>query len=99
MNVDSYQIRPWSITWRGATWTDEDAGLTAGDVCRLQILVGDSWASCNPWASPLHLASMIAVLAARSSGLDPLEELAVVNQTPAEEFVAAIEPRSVIKAA
>jgi hypothetical protein len=99
MNIDNHQIRPWTITWRGETWTDDNAGLTAGDVCRLQVLVGESWASVNPWASPLHLASMIAVLASRSSGSDALEMLAAVNETPAEEFLGAIGPRVELKAA
>lgn len=83
-------VRPWQITWRGQTWTIETAALTAGDVCRLQVLVGDSWGSADPWASPLHLASMIAVLASRGTALEPLEVLAVVHAMPADEFLATI---------
>lgn len=93
--IDSYQVMPWQITWQGQTWTDETAELTAGDVCRLQVLAGDAWASVNPWASPLHLASMIAVLAAKTANADPMAVLELVHATPAEEFIAAIAPRVV----
>lgn len=88
-------VRPWTITWSGHTWTDADAELDAQDLCRLQVLVGDSWGSGNPWASPLHLASMIAVLAAKATGADPLEVLPLVHRTPAEAFVGALAPRQV----
>lgn len=86
-------VRPWSISWQGHTWTDDDT-LTAADLCRLQILVGDSWGSVNPWASPLHLVSMIAVLAARTVDADPLEVLPIVHAMPAAELVGAIQPRT-----
>lgn len=85
--------RPWAITWAGQTWTDETAELTAADLCRLQIMVGDGWRSANPWQSPLHLVSMIALLAARIADVDPLELVPLVHATPAEEFLAAIQPR------
>jgi hypothetical protein len=93
-------VRGWSITWAGATWSDENCGLTSGDVCRLQVLVGDGWESCDPWKSPLHLASMIAVLLARDTDADPLAVLMdVVNPAPAEELLSALSRRAVVKAA
>lgn len=95
MIISDTSVRPWRIEWSGYAWTDADADLTAGDVCRLQVLVGDGWASVNPWASPLHLVSMISVLAAKATGADPLEVLALVQATPAEVFVGAIQPRPV----
>jgi hypothetical protein len=82
--------RPWRITWQGMEWTEDGAGLTAGDVCRLQVLVGDGWASIDPRRSPLHLVSMIAVLASKVAGVDPVELLPVIQATPAEEFLGAL---------
>jgi hypothetical protein len=85
----------WTITWAGTTWTDEDAALTAADLCRLQILVGDRWRSADPWESPLHLVAMLALLAARDAGVDPLELLPVIQALPAEELLAVLQPREV----
>lgn len=93
MIIDNNRIRPWTITWRDKTWHDHEARLTAGDVVALQALVNDDWASCNPWASPAHLAAMIAVLFAREESVDPKAVLLLVYATDADEFMSAIEPR------
>ena len=96
MMIDSHQIRPWTITWRSQTWSDDSVELNAADVCILQALVGDSWASVNPWASPAHLAAMIAVLWAKTSGIDATDALLLVGDTPAEEFIGSIRLREVL---
>jgi hypothetical protein len=93
--IGDKRVRPWLIEWSGYTWTDDNAGLTAADICNLQILVANDWGSINPWASPLHLASMIAVLAGKATDTDPLELLPLVHATPAEVFIGAIRPREV----
>lgn len=81
--------KPWSITWAGQTFTGED--LIASDLIDLQILLGDGWASCDPWAGPLHLSTLIAVYTARTTGADMAVVREHLKSVPATELLAALD--------
>lgn len=58
-------MKPWTITFDGRSWTDEDAS-TAYAVA-VADLIGDSWDAVSPWTGPKSLAAWITVLSATSA--------------------------------
>lgn len=88
-------MRPWTISWAGSAWTDDD--LTAADLCTVQLLIGGGWESCDPWRGPLQLSAMIAALVMRElgEGVDAGEVLDQVRSSSGADLLAAIDVRQV----
>lgn len=82
-------MKPWRIIWAGASFTGND--LTASDLIDLQLLVDDGWRSCDPWTGPLHLAALIAVYTARTTGGDVAIIREQVKAVPARDLIAALD--------
>lgn len=57
------KMRPWRLTHKGVSFTDDD--LLACDLVAAQVYVNDGWNSTNVWESPLHCLSVTAIVYAR----------------------------------
>jgi hypothetical protein len=90
-------MKPWKITWAGQTFTGDD--LIAADLIDLQLILDDGWRSCDPWTGPLHLAALIAVYTARTTGADPGIVREQLKSVPARELLAALDVAVDLKAA
>jgi hypothetical protein len=85
-------MTPWRITWRHATFTDDD--ISVADACNIAGVVGDGWGSIDPWRSPVLLVGVTAVMAARMLDDTSVQaETAALMRLSAAQVLAIIEPR------
>ena len=88
------QARHWTISWKDIEFTDED--LTAGELSACQLLVGEGWASVDPFAGPTQLCTLLYVVGCRLRGLtgdEAVDFLKEVNSLSGADVLNALSTR------
>lgn len=88
-------MKPWTITFDGHTWTDDD--VTTAHAVAVTEIIGDTWDACSPWTGPRALAAWIAVL--YGSAISDIEKAVVaVYQLPIASLGDCLQDRTVAAA-